>query len=191
MESAGHQTTVHVKLDGKDLIATFVFSYQVAITVLVTTPLNVIVRMAGKEHSVISPVVKTVQMVSAPHPMNVYAQMVGPVSTVMLANLALDVNMEHADHTHSHASVGMAGRDLSVMNLPAVWIATMEFASHLAMPIQPTFVCANQDGREQAVTHAHLTGDVLIRMLALVTIPMNVSASTMKLMLWVFATTQP
>ena len=191
MESAGHQTTVHVKLDGKDLIATFVFSYQVAITVLVTTPLNVIVRMAGKEHSVISPVVKTAQMVSAPHPMNVSAQMVGLVSTVMLANLALDVNMEPVEHTPSPVSVRMAGRDLSVMNHPAVWIATMEFASHLATPIQPTFACVNQDGREQAVIHAHLTGDVPIRMLVLVIILMNVFASTMKPMLWVFATTQP
>ena len=78
-----------------------------------------------------------------------------------------------------------------MINLPAVWIATMEFVTLLVKLIQQAFVCANQDGKDQAATFADLTGDVPIIMLMLVTIPMNVSASIMRLMIWVFATTQP
>ena len=185
-----HQTTAPVKLDGKDPTATFVFLYQVVIMGLATMLLTATVKLAGKEHSVTSPAVKTAPMDSASHPMNVSAQMGGPVITVMLVKLALDVNMEHAVIIHSPVIVKLAGRDFYVMNLPAVWIAIMEFATHLVKLTQQTSVCANQDGRELVVTFADLTGDVQTRVRMLVTIPMNASASTMRLMLKAFATTQ-
>ena len=191
MESVEHQTTVHVKLDGRDPTATFVFLYQVVIMELATMHLTATVKLAGKEHSVTSPAVKTAPMDSVSLLMNVSVQTDGPVRIVMLANLALDVNTEPAENTLSPVSVNLAGRDFSVMNLPVVWIATMDFATHLVKQIQPTFAYVILDGKDRAVTLAHLTGNVPIRMPMLVTIPMNVSASTMKLMLWVFATTQP
>ena len=190
-ESAGHQITVLVRLDGKDQTATFVFLYQVVIMALVTMPLNATVNLAGRELSVTSPPVKIAPMGSASHPMNVSAQMGGLVKIVMHAHLELDVNMELAEIIPTLVSVNKAGRDFSVINLPAVWIATMEFVTLLVKLIQQAFVCANQGGKDQAVTFADLTGDVQIRMLMLVTIPMNVSASIMRLMIWVFATTQP
>ena len=122
--------------------------------------------------------------------MNVSALMDGQVETVTSANLVLDVNMELAGIIPSHVIVMLVGRDFSVINLHAVWIAFMEFATLLVKLIQPTSACANLDGKEQAVTFAGLTGDVPTRMLMHVTIPMNVSASTRRLMLWDFATTQ-
>ena len=191
MESVGHQITAPVRLDGKDQTATFVFLYQVVIMALVTMPLNATVNLAGRELSVTSPPVKIAPMDSASHPMNVFAQMGGLVKIVMHAHLELDVTMELAWIIPTLVSVKMAGRDFSVINLPAVWIATMEFVTLLVKLIQQAFVCANQDGKDQAATFADLTGDVPIIMLMLVTIPMNVSASIMRLMIWVFATTQP
>ena len=74
-------------------------------------------------------------------------------------------------------SVNKAGRDFSVINLPAVWIATMDYATHLVKLIQPTFAYANLDGKEQAVTYVDLTGDVQTRVRMLVTIPMSASVS--------------
>ena len=190
-ESVVHQITVPVKLDGKDPTATFVFLYQAAITGLVKMLLTATVRLVGKELSVTSPPAKIAPMGSASHPMNVSAQMGGLVKIVMHAHLELDVNMELAEIIPTLVSVNKAGRDFSVINLPAVWIVTMEFVTLLVKLIQQAFVCANQGGKDQAVTFADLTGDVQIRMLMLVTIPMNVSASIMRLMIWVFATTQP
>jgi hypothetical protein len=190
MENAVHQTTVLVKLDGKGQTATFVFLYQVVIMAPVTMLLNATAKLVGRELSVTSPAVTTAQTDSASHPMNVYAQTVGLVQTVMHAQLELDANMELVKITPTLVSVNMVGKDFSVINLHAVWIATMEFATHLAMLTQPVSACASLDGKEQAVTFADLTGDVPIRMLVHVTIPMNVSASMERLMLWDFATIQ-
>jgi hypothetical protein len=190
MENAGHQTTVHVKLDGRDPTATFVFLYQVVIMAHVTTLLSVIVKQAGRELSVTSPAVKIAPMDSVSHPMNVSAQMAGLVRTVIPVNVVLDANMAPVETIPSPASVKQVGKDFFVTNLLVMLIATMEFATPLGKQTQPTFVCASLDGKEQAVTFAGLTGDVPTRMLMPVTIPMNVSASTMKLMLRDFATTQ-
>ena len=66
----------------------------------------------------------------------------------------------------------------------------MEYAIHLVKLIPPTFAYVNLDGKEQAVTSVGLTGDVPIKVRIHVTIPMNVSASTMRLILKAFATTQ-
>jgi hypothetical protein len=157
---------------------------------LVTMPLNATVNMAGREHSVTSPAVKTAPMVSASHPMNVSAQMGGTVKTVMSVNVVLDVSMVLAEITPSHVIVKLDGRDLSVINLHAVWIVTMEFVTLLVKLIQPISACANLDGKEQAAIFADLIGGVPTRMRVLVTIPMNASVSTRRLILKAFATTQ-
>ena len=191
MESAEHQTTVLVKLDGRDLIAIFVCLCQVVIMVLATMPLNATVKLDGREHSATSPAVKTAPMDFVSHLTNVSAQMGGPVRTVMSASLVLDANMELAEIIPTPVSVKLVGRVCSVINHHAVWIAIMESATLLAKQTQPTFACANLDGKEQAVTFADLTGDVPTRVVIPVTIPMNVSASTMRSMLRVCATTQP
>ena len=190
-ESAGHQITVLVRLDGKDQTATFVFLYQAVIMALATMPLNAIVKLAGKEHSVTFPAVKTAQMDSALHLINVSVPMDGLEKIVMYAHLVLDANMELAKIILTPVSAKIVGKDSSVISHHAVWIATMEYATHLVKLIQPTFAFVNLDGKEQAVTYVDLTGDVPTKGRMHVTIPMNVSASTMKLMLWVFATTQP
>jgi hypothetical protein len=53
----------------------------------------------------------------------------------------------------------------------------MKFATHLPLQIQPASVCASLDGKVQAATFADLTGNVRIRILVYVTIPINFSAS--------------
>ena len=190
MESAGHQIIVLVKLDGKDPIATFVFLYQAVIMALATMPLNAIVKLAGKEHSVTFLAVKTAQMDSALHPMNVSVPMDGLEKIVMYAHLVLDANMELAKIILTPVSAKIVGKDSSVINHHAVWIATMDYATHLVKLIQPTFAFVNLDGKEQAVTYVDLTGDVPTKGRMHVTIPMNVSASTMRLILKASATTQ-
>ncbi len=120
METAGHQTTVLVKLDGRVQIAMFAFHCQGVIMGLARMLLNATVMKDGKEHTVTSPVATTAPMANASHPMNVSATMDGPERIVMSVNLWQDVLMESVRIILTLASVKRDGRDTFVTNHLAI-----------------------------------------------------------------------
>jgi len=78
-------TFVLVKSDGKELIVTLAYHYQVVIMELAKVNLNVIVKMVGTVLTVISLNAGIVNMDVAWPPMNVFALMDGLVEIVLAA----------------------------------------------------------------------------------------------------------
>ena len=190
METVGHQTSVLVKLDGRVLIAIFVFRCQDVIMDLARMLLNATVMKDGKEHIVTFPAAITAPMANASLPMNVSAIMDGLVRRVTPANLWQDVFMAAVWIILTPVFVRVVGRDIFVTSLTAHWIVITDSAMLQVLPILPTSVSATLDGEARDVTSAAPTGDAQIRVMMLVTVPMNASVSRQRMTHWVCATIQ-
>ena len=189
-ETVGHLTTAPVKLDGRVQIAIFVFPCLDVIVVLVRMLLNAIAMKDGKEHIVTFPVATTAPTANVSLPMNVSAIMDGLVRIAMSANPWQDVSTVTVWIILTLVSVRVDGRDIFVTNHPVLWIATMDFVMHQALPMPLTSVSVTLDGEVRAVTSVAPTGDARTRMMMLVVIPMSASVLRQRMIPWVCATTQ-
>jgi len=180
-ESAGHQTSVPVRLAGRVPTVMFVSHCLVVTMDHVQMHLNVTVMRAGKEHIVTFPAAKTAPMENVSLQMNVSAAMDGVVRAAMSVSQWLDVFMANVWIILILVSVTADGKDICVTSHHANWIATMDSVMHLVWPIPPISAYANLVGEERAVTSAALTGDAQIKMMMHVTNLINVFASRMRM----------
>lgn len=178
MVSAGHLTSVPVRLAGKVPTVTFVSLCQVVPMDHVQMHLNVTAMRDGREHTATFPAATTAPMANASLQMNVSAAMAGLVRAAMSVNPWLDVFMADAWTIPILVSVRKDGKDIFVTSHHANWTAITDSVMRLVWPILPISASVSLVGEVRAVTSAAHTGDALIKEMMLATFPMNVFAST-------------